>query len=480
MKTFLQMLLSWFMPLCIVDVSALVLRLEATVADMGDLLGKSKTETDAAKKADYLAAYRAKTEQFNSLKADLDEAKAMNEAEASVIAAKALLTPDTKGKTLNPDNQPGDDAKGKADVIPNAEKEEHAKVVAFDKFVLGGKSMTSEERNMLLPGDRFKSVDGLSAGDCAIMPKSIARNIIGGKVMLSTDATLGVDSNASKLLAPDWRNQVIQTPQAVPMIYDLCQPIMAANGKATWPILLDEGAGGTRNGGVAFTYKATEGADKGETEPKFGDFEILTHELSGWTELSGTNLRRSAIDLEGFLTGLFRNAAHYQWSRDVLRGLGDASNQPNGILTSTGVVNVPRAQAGCVVWPDLTNLQYGITRAHRLGARYIMDDSVEKYLHESVDTVGRPLFTPDTMNGVNTKMAGYNYETHEFEPVLGTEGDIIFGNMMNYWFAIEEDIAIARSDHAAFKSGRVVFRLICFVGGKPVRGSAFSMLGDAV
>lgn len=481
MKYLFTFLLRCLVPvMSLVDLGAIVAKMEACFTDMNDLLGKSKSEKDEEKRKGYVAAYGAKSEQFKGLQAELDEGKALNAAEEEVSKAKKALEPDMKGKTIAPPKQPGSPTEPKIEFPTDEAKEEHDKVEAFKVFAINGKSaMTNEQRNMLEPGERFNRVDALSAGDGVVLPKSIARKVAFGKAMLSTDADSAANSNASKLLAPDWRPQLIVTPFYQPMLFDRCQVIPAYNGKATWPILLDSGAGGSNFGGVAFTWKATEGADKGETGAKFGDFEILTHELSGWTEMSNTMLRRSAIPLESFITELFRNACRFQWSKTILSGAGDNSNQPNGLINYTGIKKVQREAAGQVSWNDLTALEYAITKAHRAGARYLCDDTVEKYLKQSVDTLGRPLFTPDMASGPRTNMAGYAYDTHEFTPAVGDDGDVVFGNFMNYWWAVEEDIAIARSDHAEFKKGRVVFRLICFVGGKPVRGSAFSQLSNA-
>jgi len=274
------------------------------------------------------------------------------------------------------------------------------------------------------------------------------------------------------LVAPDFRPQLLRMPVAMPALYDYCRIVTGVNGTATWPKLdQDEG----NFGGVAFTWKATEGADKAETEPVFTDFEVSTKELSGWTEASLTMLRRSAIALEQELTGLFRDAARYEFSRVILRGL-TASNQPEGILSATGIQTVNRQTASQVDWTDLTNLEYAVTQGNRMNAIYTVDDTVEKYLKQEVDTDERPIYTRDTATGLRNQLAGYNYVAHEHGPALGTKGDVVYGNFQNYVFAVEEDIAIARSDHAEFKKGRVVFRMISFVGGKAMYPGAFAVL----
>jgi len=264
---------------------------------------------------------------------------------------------------------------------------------------------------------------------------------------------------------------MLQMPVEIPTLYDYCMVIPGANGTVDFP-MLDQDQGNF--GGVAFTWKASEGLDKGETEPVFKAFQFTTHELSGWTEMSLTLLRRSAISLESYLTTLFRNACRYEWSKKVWAGTG--TNQPEGITVNASVGSSARNAAGAVGWLDIRNLIYGVTRGNRLNSMLIMDDSVEKSLVGVQDGDDRPLFAKDPSSGLVDRLAGFKYVTHEFGPLLGVKGDIGFGNLNNYAFGIEEDISIARSEHAEFKAGKVVFRLICFVGGKTIHPSAFELL----
>ena len=168
----------------------------------------------------------------------------------------------------------------------------------------------------------------------------------------------------------------------------------------------------------------------------------------------------------------FRGAAKYELSKKVLRGTG--TNQPQGIIAATDINDVARQTVNQVVHKDLTNLLYAVAMARRLGGRFILDDSVEKYLVQLEDGQGRTLFTTDMSSGPKYNLAGYPYTAHEYGPTLGTEGDVVFGNPQQYALAVEEDIAIARSEHAEFKKGLVVFRMIMFVGGKPIFGDSFS------
>lgn len=473
----------------------LIKRMEALNAEIQDLAGKVSTETDPTRAAGLKTLYDGKVSEFDGLKTEAERLKVVAQLQAEIDGAKALTSP-PPGSNLHPlpgsTTQPLDRGRAYIQVDADPTRDALLRTHCFLDYC-AGKSIEDRMRDAMTPRNSRLT----DAQDALLMPDYMAKSILGlpyhgpdvraalmqqaygffdGKVILSTDATGGsTDSNAKKLLAPQYIPSLLKEPVAIPNLIDLVRPLVASNGKATWP-MLDQAQG--KFGGVAFTWKATEGADKASTEPKFKDFEILTNELSGWTELSNTALRRSAIDLETTLMQLFRDACRYEFSKMIYDGAGSGSNQPQGLKTASGVVEVERAVADQVSWADLNALEYAISQGNRVNARYLAADGVEQYLKSKVDGENRPLFTADVNSGMRNMLAGFPYLTHEYGEVLGDAGDVVFGNFNNYGWAVEEEVAIARSDHAEFKKGRIVFRLMCFVGGKPIHAGAFSRLVD--
>ena len=462
--------------------------------EMDELLGKADA-VQGDERTKLLDSFNSKQGEYKEFSAEAKTLKGLVQQEEELVAFESMAnTPDDGDVNLAPDinGKSGAKPQGKQSSITvdeSAEADDRLRRDMFLRFVQDGYGgLSGNEAKALQPKDmgRFKNVAAKSM--VATLPKSMARNIMAqgknvpvpdymrGKVVLSTDATGGsTDSGAANLLLPDYRPDLQSMPVSPITLYDYVQLVQAQNGSVEWPVL-DQDQGDF--GGVAFTWKATEGADKGETEPVFKDFEVGTHELSGWTELSNTAMRRSALDLESTLTMLFRNAAKHEWSRVILIGAGDSANQPQGVLASGIITQGPaREAAAAVSYVDLVGCEFAVRKALRAGARFVIGDDVEKHLASQVDADERPLFRPDVHNPQEKRLIGYGYETHEFdEPDLGDTGDVVFGNFQNYTFAVEEDIAIARSDHAEFKKGRVVFRLMCFVGGKVRFAKAFSRL----
>lgn len=460
--------------------------LEASQARMEDLFGKAQAEKDETKRGQLLGALEIEKGAFKALSDELTVAKGKVATQQIINEARQLAAAETTpALNLNPEGQPGDpQGKVTTSIIKDAAKDEALKMDAFLNY-LSGKSLKDEELNRISAhAPEYRNRFAEAGKEAVVIPRRIISAMLNpdpayaGKVILSTDATgATTDSNAIKLLAPEYKAQLIREPVFMPQMIDLVSVETTKTGKFSQP-MLDQDSG--RNfGGVAFTWKATEGADKLETTPYFKDFEVETHEISGWTELSTIMLTRSAIQLEALITSLFRESARYQLSLAILRGAGTASHQPIGIVGHAGIKTVARAEANKVLHVDLVNLLYGLTKGNRMnGGIFILDDTAEKYLAGQKDADGRPIFMPSTAEGMRDRLIGYNYITHEHGPALGTAGDVLFGNPQRYVLVINEDIAIDRSDHAEFKKGRVVFRMMMFVGGKLRIPGAISQLSN--
>lgn len=444
-------------------------RMKDAHADIGTLQEKAKAEEDEARQNglqslidDKMAEFDAAKAEHDSLATDIARAKAIEEAEAT------LKTVPDDGHNLN-DGSEDDRGKAKSPLVKIIESEgkaDHEHIAAWYGFI-AGEDLTAEQMNRLQPTDD-RHLAAAKKGLAARMPKALA------KVMLSTNATGYATDSGTGFLRPDpLVAELLKMPVAMPNLFQLVRRIPAFAGRASWPVL-DQTNGGNF-AGVAHTWKATEGADKAETEPYFSEFTFATHELSSWTEVSLQAISRSVIDIVAEIQRLMRDAAMFEFSRVILNGSG--TNQPTGIVGASGINSVTRQTASQVNWQDLNRLKYALTQGNRTaGGFYTLDDTVEAHLSEKVDSDGRPLIVSSTDSAIGERLAGRRFVSHEHTPALGTAGDIIFGNWQQYGFGVEEDITIARSDHASFKSGRVVFRMIAFVGGKPIQTSAFAQL----
>mgnify|MGYP001076974395 FL=1 len=479
------------------ELEKLIAQMEACNGEIAGAVAKSKSAKTEEEKGQWTAVMKAKTAQFAELKADYESLKARVEAEKVVAEAKSLSLPDFEGRDANPGTVK--QSMRQTTASPGPLGTERVRLEAFAKYMTNGgfRRLSDNEANLIisksrsgdqedavaLPACIAKAITAATPAEAARAFKSYMDAIFGkdSNPLLSTDSTGGATDSGVANLRPAtlYIPEVFQEPVFMPSIVDRVRRVPAGAGNYTYP-KLDQTQG--KFGGVAFTWKASEGLDKGETTPTFGSITGTTTELSGWTDISLIALRRSVVDLAAFLVVLFRNAVNYELSSKIIHGSG--TNQPRGILNGVGLITVPRQAAGNVSYADLVNLEFSLKKGFRNGALYLVEDSAEKHLKAQMNVPeDKPVFAMSANVGMGTTLAGYPYDVHDFTDAagdalvsLGDEGDVIFGNLQNYWLGIEDDIAIASSEGPEFKKGLVTYRLMMLAGGQPAVGSAFAAL----
>lgn len=413
------------------------------------------------------AQYDTYVKEFDEVKKELEEAKEHQSRIEIQKEIEALAGKSEEGKPAVP-SKATLEAKDKA-------KEENEKSGIFLDFVRG-KALSGEARKALEPKSAI-----LSAGEGAgsvVIPERMIMGMMGkswcramGKAIpfLSTGATQG-----APLIPEDFRPTLLMLPTEVPTVMDKVTIVPAPTGEVTWPALVQTQA--NTFGGVSFQWLG-EGAEKPETEPVFEQLAIPTHELAGYTEVSERALSRSAIQLETFLTTLFRDAMRFVLDTVILTGTG--TGQPTGIVNTAGILLQPRAVANQVSDVDLVKLKHQILPVHRAGAEWAIHDEVEEALELETDTQDRPLFRASTADGAFDRLVGFPFTVGTNLPTLGQQGDVIFGNFKHYIMAMEEEITLARSSEFKFRNNLIAFKIFSVVGGRLVEPLGMTILDDA-
>ena len=433
----------------------------ALLADIEALQGKALEAKSDEDKVVAQEAVKAKEAEWEALKGKMEAAK---------IRAKriALLNEVADLRTVVP---AGSLAEGKK-MVPvgrNVEDPVQGHTDAFIKYVQG-KNLSDRELELTRPkSDSFeKGADGV------VLPRHMTRAILGKNYCQALDRIEGkvLNSTSDSALVPqEYVPQLLQLPGEPATILDWVTMVPCKTGTLTIPRLTQTDA--NAYGGVAFTW-ITEGASKPETEPTFSQETIDTYELAGYTEVTHRMLSRSAFDIQSLLTTLYSDAMRNELARVIISGSG--VGQPNGVVGFAGVRTVARAVANQVAYADLRNLKHLLLSYHRSGARWATDDTVEAYLEGLVDTTNRPLFNASVATGLVDRLLGYPYLVQERTPNIGASGDVVFGNWRYYWFVVEQEIVIKRSDHYKFQTNTAAFVAYCVVGGEPIQPRAFAYL----
>lgn len=449
--------------------------IEASRTKLDELEGKEEKDEGAIKAAK--AVYEEHKATFDGLQGKVEEAKEHQARIAMKREIDALLEPEDN--TTVPAGQPDTRPAQAKDLV----KQEQELTKLFTSYVQG-KALSDVGRDALKP--KSPRLQEGEAGGSVVIPERLTNRIMGsswmygmGKTIFSTATPAGFPgvtnpSAAQNLVPQEWRNQMQMLPFESMTVLDLVTIVPSTTGTVTWPALVQTQA--NLFGGVAFQWLG-EGAEKPETEPEFEQREIVCHELAGYTEVSERALSRSAIQLEAFLARLFRGAMRRTLDTVILTGSG--AGQPQGIAGTAGINLVTRTTANQVSDRDLVNLKHAVLPDHRPGASYQIHDQVEQFLELTVDTLGRPLFRASTANGPYDRLCGYPYVVGTNLNALGTSGDVIYGNLSHYILVMEEEITLARSEHAKFRENKIAFKVFAVIGGRLMEPLAFSILSDA-
>lgn len=452
--------------------AAIIAALESLNNEMTGYRGKAEAEADEAKKAEYLSGFKLKASEFDAKTAELSALDADISRAVIIENAKAAAAPDLEGKTANPDGQPGAQ-RPVVEIIHNRDKEQHEELQAFGDF-LNGKANEKTYNVLALP-DRFSG--SAHAKNAVRVPRSVGQfvmpGVLGKTPLLSTDATAPGSTGGSMLIPTIFKPELLREPVYIPAVADLVKRIPAQHGNATWPKLYQASS---EFGGVAVTWGRGENSNMTESNPNFEQFTMSTHEVHAITPISIAMLNRSAIDLASLVSGLFADALRKSIGNMVVNGTG--SGQPLGVAhSSSGALTQARQVLAQVSLQDIINLKNKLPFALRPGGSYVLSADAEAYLEGQTDGTGRPLFGENTSTGMRERLWGRSYLAHDFaEPDLGDRGDVIYGNWQHYMLGVEDDMAIASSEHYLFNKGQVAFRLMAHIGGKPWTGNAFAVL----
>jgi len=437
----------------------------------------SKAEGDEAKavaQKAYDEAYEEQKKAANALEDAIVKAKNKKKADSLLASAGDL----TKANVPDGAVLGGAEAKDHDDELRQCEK-------SFTRYMEGGKkALSGQEADLIIASDSTTFNKGLGG---AIVPKSMAIKMFGlkwakGVGMSDYDiarvmkaSTMVTSSNAlgGYAIPEDFRANMIDAPVEGSHIMPRATIVPAPTGEVTWP--RSKQSDSNEYGGMSGSW-VSEAGTKPQSDTQFEQVKIDCNEFAMYTEISQTLIRRSPLAIEQWVGTRGSQVAMDAMDQAFING--DGSGKPLGILQTDGIRTVGRQTSGTVVRKDLTGLKYALKPYHRAGAVYVTADGVLQVLEELEDTNGRPLFTANTNTGLFERLGGYPFVGTTRNPDLGTEGDIFFCDLREYYVAMDQDIVIKRSEDYKFQNNVVSLAIFVNVGGELVEPRLCAQLGD--
>ena len=196
----------------------------------------------------------------------------------------------------------------------------------------------------------------------------------------------------------------------------------------------------------------------GTNSPDIGQYQINTHELQAYPQVTLAQLEDSHFDYEAWLASEVGEQMAIAENEAFVNGLGDASFQPTGLLSyingtaeSTREIAEVAAAGAAVTGDDLLTLIYAVKPQFRTGAKWLMNRQTLEQVRKLKDADGNYLFSVQAQldgRGIIGTVLGYEVCEDEAmpDPVSGAT-PIIFGNLKGYSILDRVGMSVLRNPY---------------------------------
>lgn len=176
-------------------------------------------------------------------------------------------------------------------------------------------------------------------------------------------------------------------------------------------------------GGMYMQWKSSQEAP--ETEPTFGQTELVAQELTGY-QVASNQLRDDFRGLGAFLHQLIVRSVAWSTDQAFLRGQGAAvgtMGQPLGILNGNGTIAVPRNTINSVLQVDLATMMARLLPSSWTRAVWAISSTAIAKLNVLTSLGGILYYLPGE-DGSAGFLYGRPFYITEKLPDVGTKGDV--------------------------------------------------------
>ena len=248
-------------------------------------------------------------------------------------------------------------------------------------------------------------------------------------------------------------------------------------------------ATGSRWGGVQ-TYWIAEGDQLTGSKPKFRKLKLEPQQLASMVYVTDKLLSNSAVALEQYVSRACQDDINFAVGDAIINGSG--VGKPKGILNGTPGTNASRVKvskesgqaSATILYQNILKMYARLHPRARQGAQWFINIAVTPQLNQmslGVGTGGMPVYLPP--GGASAApygtLMGLPIMPLEYCAALGTEGDIILGNLGWYATGVKGGVESASSMHLRFDYLETCFRFVYSVDGQPWLQSAITPFKDS-
>lgn len=229
---------------------------------------------------------------------------------------------------------------------------------------------------------------------------------------------------------------------------------------------------GSRSGGLR-AYWIDEGDPLTGSKPKLGKMTLNLNKIAVLVYLTEELITDNGMALESYVNKKVTQELEFMIGDSIFNG--DGVGKPKGILGSGARVTVAKESgqaANTIVAENILNMWSRLRASARGNAAWFINQDTEPQLHQmslGVSTAGGQLvyMPPTGLSGSPyATLMGRPVIPTEFNPTLGTEGDIILADLNDYLTISKGGIEQAESMHVEFLTDQTALRFIMRVDGR--------------
>jgi HK97 family phage major capsid protein len=226
--------------------------------------------------------------------------------------------------------------------------------------------------------------------------------------------------------------------------------------------------------------------ENAEASPSFSDFVpaeswIYVEDLYGITKIGENEMSDNDVELEAVIQDSFGRSIGEAVDTAIVAGAGHGSNEPEGVLTASGITTVTAAGPGAITAEDMIDLSYGVDAQYRANARYVVASTTERAMRTLTDSNGQFLWAPSLVAGAPASFNGFPVVLQAdipSVPASGTAGiAALFGDFRAGYLLLERaGMTVQRLSELYAEEGNVGFKAHRRVGGGVIRTASFAKL----
>lgn len=215
-----------------------------------------------------------------------------------------------------------------------------------------------------------------------------------------------------------------------------------------------------------------------ESTPDLSEEYQYVEDIYGLVKIGEDELEDTDVNLQAFLADSFERAFAEAEALAFLRGEGHANNQPEGILTTSGVQRIETAGAAAITIDDLIRLQYAVPTQYRRNGVFLMSSELEMMVRTLKNNQGDYIWQPSVQAGTpNTLLGRPVYTQDDFDAFDAGKDVAVFGDFKSGYRILDRTGgALTRINELYIEEGLIGFKYRRRVGGGVIRKNALRIL----